>query len=284
MATELEYSLMAGRAYQSTRNKKHWFPIPNDWKEIENSHKENPASGFEAVSFQKGDEVVISFAGTGSVFNKDWWANFKLTKGECAQQLCDAVVYYLDMKKLYGDRINFTGHSLGGGIAAILGVLFDVQATTFDQAPFSRSCCESVRNDLITYLTTPQGGNPEALYSLGYLSFLAPEWFSFRNEDLAQREGNVQNIIVDGEILSTFLVEGLPGHRIGVTEILNHGCTGAGAFSLHEQSLMTLFLMNGKLRDITMDMNDLVGMMNDEDLFYNDPKKLHQAKERRYAS
>jgi len=286
---ERDCAIMAGRAYQSTRNKVNWFPVPNGWEEIENSHKQNPSSGFEATAFKKlsssTDEIVISFAGTGSIFNKDWLANFGLTLGNCVQQLRDAAAYYMDIKKKNADAtITFTGHSLGGGIAAILGVLFDVQATTFDQAPFSRSCCESVCDDLVTYLTTPQGGNPDALYSLGYLSLLAPELFSFRNGDLAQREGNVQNIIVDGEILSTFLVEGLPGHRIGVTEILNHGCTGAGAFSLHEQSLMTLFLMNGKLRDITMDMNDLVGMMNDEDLFYNDPKKLHQAKERRYAS
>jgi len=283
MATDIEYAIMAGRAYISTREKINRFPVPQGWTQISNSHA-TTSSGFEAVSFRKGDEIVISFAGTGSLFNKDWLANFELTKGECAQQLCDAAVYYLEMKKLYGNNISFTGHSLGGGIAAIMGVLFGVQATTFDQAPFSNSCCESVRNDLITYLTTPQGGNPDALYSLGYLSFLAPELFSFSNENLTQREGNIQNIIVDGEILSTFLVEGLPGDRIGVPEILNHGCTGASAFSLHEQSLMTLFLMNGKLRDVSMDMNDLVGMMNDEDLFYNDPKKLHQAKERRYAS
>jgi hypothetical protein len=276
MATDIEYAIMAGRAYISTRGKVNRFPVPQDWTQIPNSHA-TASSGFEAVSFQKGDEIVISFAGTGSDFaltSKDWWTNFELTKGECVQQLCDAAVYYLDMKKLYGDRISFTGHSLGGGIAAILGVLFDVQATTFDQAPFSRSCCESVCNDLITYLTTPQGGNPEALYNLENLSLLAPELFIFRNGDLAQREGNVQNIVVDGEILSTFLVDILPGRRIGVPEILSHGCTGASAVSLHEQSLMTLFLMNSKLRDVTMDLNDLVSMLNNEDLFYNDPKEL----------
>ena len=206
MAADFEYALMAGRSYQSTRNKANWFPVADDWPEIEGAH-DVTSSGFEATAFRNlaTDEIVISFAGTGSIFNKDWWANFGLTLGNCVQQLCDAAVYYLEMKEFYGNRITFTGHSLGGGIAAILGVLFNVQATTFDQAPFSNSCCESVRNDLITYLTTPQGGNPDALYSLGYLSFLAPELFSFSDENLTQREGNVQNIVVDGEILSTFL-------------------------------------------------------------------------------
>ena len=35
MAEEFEYSLMTGRAYQSTRNKKNWFPVPNGWTEIQ---------------------------------------------------------------------------------------------------------------------------------------------------------------------------------------------------------------------------------------------------------
>jgi len=267
MATDVDYALLAGRAYFDTRADINRFPVPDKWALV--SRIPETSSGFEASTFKnlETDQIVISFAGTGSIFDRDWWANFGLTLGNCVQQLCDAAVYYLEMKELYGNRITFTGHSLGGGIAAILGVLFNVQATTFNQAPFSNSCCESVRNDLITYLTTPQGGNPEALYNLENLSLLAPELFSFSDENLTQREGNVQGIVADGEILSTFLVEGLPGHRIGATEILNHGCTGASAVSLHDQSLMTLFLMNGKLRDVTMDLHDLVGMMNDEALF-----------------
>ena len=277
MAADFEYALMAGRSYQSTRNDVNWFPVPTDWREIAGAHRVR-SSGFEATAFKKlsstTNEIVISFAGTGSLFNKDWWANFGLTLGNCVQQLRDAAAYYMDIKKKNTNAtMTFTGHSLGGGIAAILGVLFDVQATTFDQAPFSNSACDAVRNDLKSYLLSLRGDDNQLLYDESDLQALS----SFTN--LAQREGNVQSIVVDGEILSTFLAEGLPGDRIGVTEILNHGCTGAGAFSLHEQSLMTLFLMNGKLRDVSMDMNDLVGMMNDSRLFYNDPNKLVGAKE-----
>jgi len=275
MAADFEYSLMAGRSYQSTRNKKNWFPVPTDWREIEGVH-DVTSSGFEATAFRNLDtnEIVISFAGTGSIFNKDWWANFGLTLGNCVQQLRDAAAYYMDIKEKNANAtITFTGHSLGGGIAAILGVLFDVQTTTFDQAPFSRSCCESVRNDLKSYLLSLRGDDNQLLYDESDLQALS----SFTN--LERREGNVQNIIVDGEILSTFLVEGLPGRRIGVPEILSHGCTGASAVSLHEQSLMTLFLMNGKFRDLTMDLNDLVSMMNDSRLFYHDPNNAGSSDE-----
>ena len=275
MAADFEYALMAGRSYQSTRKDVNWFPVPNEWREIAGAHRVK-SSGFEATAFKKlsstTNEIVISFAGTGPGFvltSKDWWTNFELTKGECVQQLRDAAAYYMDIKKKNANAtITFTGHSLGGGIAAILGVLFDVQATTFDQAPFSRSCCDSVRNDLKSYLLSLRGEDNELLYDESDLQALS----SFTN--LEGREGNVQNIVVDDEILSTFLVDILPGRRIGVPEILNHGCIGASASDLHAQSLMTLFLMNGKLRDVTMDLNDLVSMMNDEDLFYNDPEEL----------
>ncbi|MDI1279647.1 hypothetical protein [Methylobacter sp.] len=61
MATELEYALMAGGSYISTRSDDNQFSIPAGW--IEFKH-ETTGSGFEAVSFQNGNEVVISYAGT----------------------------------------------------------------------------------------------------------------------------------------------------------------------------------------------------------------------------
>ena len=55
---EIDLALMAGRAYQSTRNKKaNWFPVPDGWTEFE--HKEG-SSGFEAVSFFNGPDVAHS--------------------------------------------------------------------------------------------------------------------------------------------------------------------------------------------------------------------------------
>ena len=84
MTTNLEYALMAGRAYQSTRAQINWLPDlqSQGWTEFFN--QQGP-SGFEAVSFQKGTEIVISFAGTGS--NVDWWANAGGFFGVTTEQL-----------------------------------------------------------------------------------------------------------------------------------------------------------------------------------------------------
>lgn len=73
MTTSIEYALMAGHAYRTTRDEINWFPIPQGWSPffpVPDSTTPNipTTSGFEAVSFQRGDEIVISFAGT---YDKD---------------------------------------------------------------------------------------------------------------------------------------------------------------------------------------------------------------------
>lgn len=107
MTTEIEYAVMAGRAYQTTRAKINWFPVPEGW--VEYFHvPNNPdypmftgGAGFEGVSFQNianPNEIVISYAGTGSLWNVDWIANFALTLGAWSDQLGEAAAYYLQVK------------------------------------------------------------------------------------------------------------------------------------------------------------------------------------------
>ncbi len=73
MATVIEYALMTGRAYQTSRAFINQFPSPQGWLEFAHV-PDNPSypmfttnSGFEAVSFQNmanSNEIVISYAGT----------------------------------------------------------------------------------------------------------------------------------------------------------------------------------------------------------------------------
>src|SRR6476659_4009285 len=95
MPTNLECVLMAGRAYQTTRDTINWFSAPGGWSEFfhvpDNSAFTPSSSGFEAVSFRSGNgtgnEIVISYAGTDSLFSVDNFANFGLATGFGAAQL-----------------------------------------------------------------------------------------------------------------------------------------------------------------------------------------------------
>ena len=87
-----------------------------------------------------GNEIVISFAGTDGLFSVDNFANFGLATGFGSAQLNDAAAYYLQVRQANPNAIiTFTGHSLGGGLAALMGVFFGQQAVTFDQAPLAKS-------------------------------------------------------------------------------------------------------------------------------------------------
>lgn len=154
MTTAIEYALMAGAAYISNRPGINQIPIPQGWLEFAHvpNNPDYPmftgASGFEAVSFQNianPNEIVISFSGTDfskgidSLFNSDFWnGNIPLITGvniNGANQLVDAVEYYLQVKASVpeGTAISLTGHSLGGALAALVGVFFGETAFTFDR-------------------------------------------------------------------------------------------------------------------------------------------------------
>jgi hypothetical protein len=66
MTTTIEYALLAGDAYFSTRSPINRFPIPERWTEDTNQRRADGQTGFEARTFQKGTEIVISYAGTYS--------------------------------------------------------------------------------------------------------------------------------------------------------------------------------------------------------------------------
>jgi hypothetical protein len=135
---------MANRVYQSipSRTSINISPAPDGWEE--KRHDINPESGFEAVYFKRGDEIVISFAGTYPESGADLKADVDLAVGDLHQQLIDAALYYCEIKAANPKaEISFTGHSLGGGLAAVMGVFFDKQAVTFDPAPFLKTAASN---------------------------------------------------------------------------------------------------------------------------------------------
>ncbi|MGO9446896.1 MAG: lipase family protein, partial [Thiobacillaceae bacterium] len=153
----IDDALMAGAAYVSTRGMINQIPVPTGWKPI--YYQSFSLSGFEAAAFQNGNNIVISYAGTNPTSGPDWANNVLLGSGiggVLSPQLYQAAEFYLQVAALIANNpnatISFTGHSLGGGLAALMAVFFNKQAITFDQAPFALSANSVVATVLDAYL------------------------------------------------------------------------------------------------------------------------------------
>jgi Lipase (class 3) len=258
MATqfEIDCALMAGASYLSNRPDVNKFPVPEGWGTIGDSHFSDTSSGFEAVSFKSGDEIVISFAGTNSKdFFGDVAADVALGSGYWSTQLLQAAEYYMEIKKEnpYA-KITFTGHSLGGGLASLMGVFFDETAVTFDQAPFRNAAnmlvAQAVKEDLT--LKYSPATNPKIAEYLApldkFIWSFDPFGFRWSRDGLAARASNVTSYNVQGEFLSVLSLA-----RIGTSIKLEHGTPTLTAIALtgdlHSQALLTAFLEDDKFVD-----------------------------------
>ncbi|MDD5613038.1 MAG: DUF2974 domain-containing protein, partial [Gallionella sp.] len=194
MATAIEYALMAGASYISTRSDSNKFPAPQGWIENVELRKNDPVSGFEATYFTNGSEYVISFAGTYDQSAADLNADANLGAGTISDQLIQAAEYYLQVKASapVGANITLTGHSLGGGLASLVAVFFGESATTFDQAPFRNSASVIVATALRSALAS--NFSDAALFSLDkFLWSFDPLGLGWSNYGLDAREANVNN-------------------------------------------------------------------------------------------
>ena len=288
--TKIDYALMAGASYVSTRPDVNKFPIPDGW--VSTNYKNPPnGSGFEVISFvlagttlATSSEIVISFAGTYPTdLLGDQAANAGLATGVGSAQLLQAADYYLQVKAVNPSaHITLTGHSLGGGLAALIGVFFGETAVTFDQAPFAKTALFKAQS-LLDYLSAETTGGGAPLYTLAQLSSLT--------NFIAQQQANggipnsslVTNIRVDGEFvqaapLSTFDTIG------NLPTVLTHGPYSDPSIDMHAQSLLTAFLQSDQsaasgnnpqqtLSEVTKKLTDLLAMIFDKNLYSFDTDK-----------
>ena len=276
--TEIDLALMAGYAYHDTRTDINRFPVPLGWNLISRAPQSTSGSGFEAYTFQRGTEIVISFAGTGS--SGDMGTNVALWLGMAADQLREGAAYYLSVKAANPDAvISFTGHSLGGGLASLLGAFFGEKAVTFDQAPFASAANVTNAQIIKDYLATLSGGGfvtgaagntpalDNALASLdAFINAADPA------QTLADRVANISNIYVQGEVLSTApfgssgkLVSGIPT-QLDQTSITMQPF-GLSSADLHSQALLTTFLQSPCFEAATAKLPDLLPLIFDSKMY-----------------
>ncbi len=265
---EIDRALMAGAAYFSTRDAINRFPVPQGWTERIENRVRDDSSGFEARTFQKGNEIVISYAGTdpGDILG-DIAADIGLGTGVGSAQLLRAAEYYLQVQAANPNAtITFTGHSLGGGLAALMGVFFGKQAVTFDQAPFANSAERNLLTpDVAANLKASLLANGHTETELtGLTDFLQLRTTMVMGE--IPNSSLVTSINLSGEFLS-----GVPYNildRIGLPAYISTNASGVSGDDLHSQALLTAFLQSIRtapsqraLNDVTYKLTDLLGMI-----------------------
>ncbi|MBT9431916.1 DUF2974 domain-containing protein [Candidatus Sodalis endolongispinus] len=92
----------------------------------------DPCSGFQANFYSNGKQVALAFAGTND-FN-DWLTNIRASLGFRDAQYRESVALARQAKRRFGDKMLFTGHSLGGSLAATAAVATGSMAVTFNPA------------------------------------------------------------------------------------------------------------------------------------------------------
>jgi hypothetical protein len=326
MNRDTELAMLAGVSYQASRADFNKFPIPEGWSALSiinwpygstrypqsnvpnRAYWQDGASGFEAAAYVKGNEIVISFAGTD--FDNEKVADFIKTNipigaGKVTDQLKYSAEFVERVQKamrddpaLQGKTLTLTGHSLGGGLAALAGTMMNVNAVTFDPAPFRAAATRTNALALNSYLTSkglasnsnllnyPESETipvPVGILFKGWLAAIGAfaDVPAFVNVPInVFNEYKIRAIAVEGE----FLTGGDPSTspirdklRIygGTLDLIEQNSTDAPGTQLHSQALLTLLLAsrNGDAHygfyDAALRYSSFLGLFFNKTIFSN---------------
>ncbi|HSI53212.1 MAG TPA: VCBS domain-containing protein [Ramlibacter sp.] len=283
------YALLAADSYTDIRpNSDNQAPVPAGWVELaqyqvsgSGTYAGLTTAGFSARVFQgPGGEIVISYAGTqfgGTGIGQagDWFAgNLPLALGFSGTQALLAAALYQQVRSDLGNNITFTGHSLGGGLAAMMSAYFDRPAYVFAPAPFSKAV------DSTQYLLGMAGALMPTRVLLTALAvadphkMLPPEIFSYTPLlDYNGRAANVHSWAVKGEVLEKVLFP------LGFIEPANSrtslfaGSTELDMTSKHSIDLHAAGLLSPAFQSAAAQMRDALPIMFDRSFYGADPLK-----------
>ena len=169
-------------------------------------------AGFYAISYNYNGGNVISYRGTDQVLSTDeiggdLWNGWVLGGGNTrAKQAELAFAFYKSIAvELYGQNvtldlhdpgidISLTGHSLGGGLAGLVGAVYNKEGDLFDNMPF-----EDAVYATYDYSILGSSNYDPALRQLVYSNALVP-WVPELSD--LEESSKLQTYSIDGEILS----------------------------------------------------------------------------------
>lgn len=271
MPTDIEYMQLATKVYLATDENQ--IGPPKDWIQVD--WKTDQADGFSAGAYlnSKTNEIVISYTGTNEPVDKASWLG---ATGLPVPQIFSAIDYYASIAKGYASldnppTITFTGHSLGGGLASLMAVLFDKPAVVFDQAPFKLAAVSPL------VLTG-------AIATLAASGYADPSFVSYLLNPLdkmPQRQQNVSSWHIDGEVLQ--LLRNVTPTLIGIDsngdpddESIQLGNSTSTMLQRHSMALLTVLASSKTLEDLAGKIPTLVSDMMDPELFLRVTETSHE--------